>query len=49
MPDIEHLDMKINWSALTETEQITLHQLLTKAHSTCDLYTDLLMEQQEQM
>lgn len=33
MPDIEHLDMRIDWSALTETEQITLHQLLTKAHS----------------
>lgn len=53
MPDIEHLNMKIDWSALTEEEQLTLHQLLTKAHSAYEtnnsLYADLLMEQREQM
>lgn len=32
-PDIEHLNMSIDWNALTEEEQIILHQLLTKAHS----------------
>lgn len=30
---IEHLDMDIDWNALTEKEQITLHNLLSKAHS----------------
>lgn len=30
--DIEHLDLDIDWSVLTEEEQITLHQLLSKAH-----------------
>jgi hypothetical protein len=52
MPDIEHLNMKIDWSVLTETKQITLHSLLRKAHSACErknFYADLLMEQQEQM
>lgn len=32
-PNIEHLDMDIDWNALTEKEQITLHSLLSKAHS----------------
>lgn len=32
-PNIEHLNMSIDWNALTEDEQITLHKLLTKAHS----------------
>lgn len=32
MKDIERLNMHIDWSALTEREQITLHELLTKAH-----------------
>lgn len=32
-PNIEHLNMNIDWNALTEDEQITLHNLLTKAHS----------------
>ena len=31
--DREHLDLDIDWSALTEEEQLTLHQLLTKAHT----------------
>ena len=30
---IEHLDMDIDWNALTEKEQITLHNLLSRAHS----------------
>ena len=30
--DIEHLNLDIDWSVLTEEEQITLHQLLSKAH-----------------
>ena len=33
MKDIEHLNMHIDWSALTKKEQITLHELLAKAHS----------------
>ena len=33
--DTEHLDMMIDWCALTEKEQITLHALLRKAHSAC--------------
>lgn len=56
MPNIEHLDMKIDWSVLTEAEQITLHGLLGKAHGAYlkktesnPLYADFLMEQQEQM
>ena len=32
-PNIEHLNMDIDWNALTEKEQITLHSLLSKAHS----------------
>lgn len=32
-PNIEHLNMDIDWNALTESEQTTLHKLLTKAHS----------------
>lgn len=31
--NIEHLNMNIDWNALTEEEQITLHRLLSKAHS----------------
>ena len=31
--NIEHLNMDIDWNALTEEEQITLHNLLSKAHS----------------
>ena len=31
-PNIEHLDMDIDWNALTEEEQTILHKLLTKAH-----------------
>ena len=31
--DREHLDLDIAWSALTEEEQLTLHQLLAKAHT----------------
>ena len=30
--DVEHLDLNIDWSALTEEEQQTLHGLLSKAH-----------------
>lgn len=30
--DIEHLNLNINWGVLTEEEQISLHQLLSKAH-----------------
>ncbi len=30
--DIEHLDLDIYWGALSEEEQLTLHQLLSKAH-----------------
>ena len=33
MKDIEHLNMHIDWSALTTKEQITLHGLLAKAQS----------------
>ena len=33
MKDVEHLNMRIDWSALTENEQITLHELLSKAHT----------------
>ena len=33
MKDIERLNMYIDWSALTEKEQITLHELLSKAHN----------------
>lgn len=32
-PNIEHLNMDIDWNALTEEEQAILHKLLTKAHS----------------
>lgn len=32
-PNIEHLNMDIDWNALTEDEQTTLHSLLSKAHS----------------
>jgi DNA-binding protein YbaB len=32
-PNIEHLNMDIDWNALTEDEQEMLHKLLTKAHS----------------
>jgi hypothetical protein len=32
-PNIEHLNMDIDWNALTEDEQVTLHKLITKAHS----------------
>lgn len=31
--DIEKLDLIIDWDALSESEQITLHELLSKAHS----------------
>lgn len=31
-PNIEHLNMDIDWNALTDDEQIMLHKLLTKAH-----------------
>lgn len=31
--NIEHLNMDIDWNALTEKEQIALHNLLSKAHS----------------
>lgn len=31
--DKEHLDLDIDWSVLTEEEQLTLHQLLAKAHT----------------
>ena len=31
-PNIEHLNMDIDWNALTEEEQVILHKLLTKAH-----------------
>ena len=31
--DIEKLDLVIDWDALSESEQITLHGLLSKAHS----------------
>jgi hypothetical protein len=31
-PNIEHLNMDIDWNALTEEEQAILHKLLTKAH-----------------
>lgn len=30
--DVEHLDIMINWYALTQKEQNTLHALLCKAH-----------------
>lgn len=30
--DIEHLNLDIYWGALSEEEQLTLHQLLSKAH-----------------
>ena len=30
--DIEHLNLDIAWDVLTEEEQITLHQLLSKAY-----------------
>lgn len=30
--DIEHLDLNIYWGALSEEEQLALHQLLSKAH-----------------
>lgn len=33
--DVAHLDMMIDWYALTENEQITLHSLLSKAHNAC--------------
>ena len=33
MSNFERLNMHIDWSALTEKEQIELHRLLTKAHS----------------
>lgn len=32
-PNIEHLNMDIDWNALTEEEQTILHSLLSKAHS----------------
>ena len=32
-PNIEHLNMDIDWNALTEDEQTILHSLLSKAHS----------------
>lgn len=31
MLDIEHLDMVICWDFLSESEQIVLHELLSKA------------------
>ena len=31
--DIEKLNLVIDWDALSESEQITLHELLSKAHS----------------
>ena len=30
---MEKLDLVIDWDALSESEQITLHGLLSKAHS----------------
>lgn len=30
--DVEHLDLNIYWGALSEEEQLALHQLLSKAH-----------------
>ena len=32
-PNIEHLDMFIDWNSLSEHDQVMLHQLLSKAHS----------------
>lgn len=32
-PDLEQLNLLIDWSVLTEEEQVTLHELLSKAHS----------------